>query len=35
MTLKSDIYKHDMSYNFMNFNENIINKNEKVEKLNG
>ena len=28
-------HKHDLSYNFMNFNENIINRNEKVEKLNG
>ena len=28
-------HKYDLSYNFIDFNENIINMNEKVEKLNG
>ena len=27
-------YKNDLISNFMNFNENFINRNEKVEKLN-
>ena len=28
-------YKTDLTFYFMNFNENFINRNEKVEKLNG
>ena len=28
------LYKNDLISNFMNFNENLINMNEKVEKLN-
>ena len=28
------LYKNDLISNFMNFNENFINRNEKVEKLN-
>ena len=28
-------YKNDLIFNFMNFNENFINRNENVEKLNG
>ena len=27
-------YKNDLKFNFMNFMENVINRNEKVEKLN-
>ena len=26
-------YKHDLSYNFIDFNENIINRNETVEEI--
>ena len=30
MTLKSHIYKNDLISNFINFNENFINRNERV-----
>ena len=28
-------YKHDLSFNFMNLNELFINRNKKVEQING